>query len=126
MSREQKPLREVLKRAVAAARLSRPTIEQALELPRGGWDELVDGHRILRARHLVGLARLLSVPAEDFLAAGLPEVSQPAVLRLTDWIDPPQPRFKSAKPVEDLQTLIRDAVRRELDALRESEDSTAE
>ncbi len=76
MSREQKPLREVLKRAVAAARLSRPTIEQALELPRGGWDELVDGHRILRARHLVSLARLLSVPAEDFLAAGLPEVSQ--------------------------------------------------
>ena len=48
MSRQLKPLREVLQRAVAAARLRQQTIEQILALPRGGWDELVSGRRVLR------------------------------------------------------------------------------
>lgn len=124
MSRELKPLREVLQRAVDAARLRRRTIEQALALPRGGWDELVSGRRVLRVRHLLALARLLSVPPEDFLDAGLPDLVSPTGLRLTDWIDPMQPRFASASasPGEDLQTLIRDTVRRELDALKEGGD----
>ena len=122
MSRELKPLREVLQRAVDAARLRRRTIEQALALPRGGWDELVSGRRVLRVRHLLALAHLLSVPPEDFLDAGLPDLSSPTGLRLTDWIDPMQPRFASASPGEDLQALIRDTVRRELDALKEGAD----
>ena len=122
MSRRLKPLREVLQRAVAAARLRRQTIEQALALPRGGWDELVSGRRVLRVRHLLALARLLSVPPEDFLAAGLPELSSPTGLRLADWIDPARPRLASAPPSGDLQALIRDAVRRELGALKAGDD----
>src|SRR5262245_30316804 len=76
MSRKLKPLREVLQRAVDVARLRRRTIEQALALPRGGWDDLVAGRRVLRVRHLLALARLLSVPPEDFLDAGLLDLRQ--------------------------------------------------
>ncbi len=119
MSRQLNPLREVLRRAVAAARLRRGTLEQALDLPSGGWDELLAGHRVLRVRHLLALARLLGVPAEDFLEAGLPEAA-PSGLRLADWIEPAQPRFASAPPAEDLQTLIRESVRRELETLKKS------
>ncbi len=114
MSRQLAPLREVLQRAVAAARLRRPAIEQALALPPGGWEQVASGRRVLRVRHLLALARLLSVPPEDLLEAGLPDAGSPAGLRLTDWIDPARPRFASASPAEDLQTLIRDTVRREL------------
>lgn len=121
MSRKLAPLRDVLKRSVAAARLRRKTLEQALDLPSGGWDELVAGHRVLRVRHLLALARLLSVPAEDFLEAGLPDPS-PSGLRLAHWIEPAQPRFASASPA-DLQTLIRETVRRELENLPKSKKS---
>ena len=119
MSRELKPLRAVLKRAVAAARLHRRTVEQALELPPGAWDEVVAGRRILRVRHLLALAQLLGVPPEDFLEAALPEASRPAGRRLADWLDPAQPRFKNAQPAEDWQALIEEAVRREIDGARE-------
>jgi hypothetical protein len=71
---------------------------------------------VLRVRHLLALARLLSVPPEDLLEAGLPEASSPAGLRLTDWIDPTPPRFASTPPAGDLQTLVREMVRRELEA----------
>lgn len=116
MSRKLNPLREVLKRAVAAAHLRRKTVEQALDLPPGGWDQLAAGRRVLRVRHLLALARLLSVPAEDFLEAGLPEAS-PSGLRLANWIEPAQPRFASPSPA-DLQTLIRESVRSELETLK--------
>jgi hypothetical protein len=115
MSRQLKPLREVLQRAVAAARLRPQTIEQALALPRGGWDELAAGRRVLRVRHLLGLARLLKVPPEDLLDAGLPDASSPAGPRLTDWIEP-KPRFAGTSPTGDLKALVRDTVRRELEA----------
>jgi hypothetical protein len=118
MSRKLNPLRDVLQRAVAAAHLRRRTVEQALDLPPGGWDELADGRRVLRVRHLLALARLLGVPAEDFLEAGLPEAS-PSGMRLANWIEPPQPRFASPSPA-DLQTLIRESVRRELENLKKS------
>jgi hypothetical protein len=118
MTRKLKPLREVLGRAVAAAHLRRKTVEQALDLPPGGWDELTDGRRVLRVRHLLALARLLSVPAEDFLEAGLPEAA-PSGMRLANWIEPPQPRFASPSPA-DLQTLIRESVRRELETVKNS------
>jgi hypothetical protein len=123
MSRELKPLREVLQRAVVAARLRPRTVEQALELPRGGWDDLLSGRRVLRVRHLLALARLLSVPPEDLLDAGLPDASSPAGPRLLDWIDPARSRSARASSAGDLRTLIRDTVRRELDA-RESRSET--
>jgi hypothetical protein len=118
-ARRLKPLREVLQRAVAAARLRPRTIEQALALPRGGWDELAAGRRVLRVRHLLALAGLLSVPPEDLLDLGLPAATPEAGPRLEDWFEPVRPRFGSAPPAEDWQALIRDAIRRELEAREE-------
>ena len=126
MSRQLKPLREVLQSAAAAARLRPQAIEQALELPRGGWDDLTSGRRVLRVRHLLALARLLSVPPEDLLDAGLPDAGSPAGPRLTDWIEP-RPRFASAStvsPAGDLQALVRETVRRELDGREEPSETS--
>ena len=97
MSRQLTPLRELLQRAVAAARLRPKAIEQALALPPGGWEDLAAGGRVLRVRHLLALAALLKVPPEDFLEAGLPDASS---LRLTDWIDP-KPRFARVPPADE-------------------------
>jgi hypothetical protein len=119
MSRQLKPLREVLQRAVTAARLRPQQVEQALALPRGGWDELASGRRVLRVRHLLALARLLSVPPEDLLDAGLPAAIPPAGPRLADRIEPARPSFASAPATEDWQAVIRDAVRRELNARKD-------
>lgn len=118
-SRQLKPLREVLQRAVAAARLRHQQIEKALALPRGGWADLASGRRVLRVRHLLALARLLGVPSEDLLDAGLPDAAPPAGPRLADWLEPRRPHFASAPAGDDLQALVRDAVRQELDARKE-------
>jgi transcriptional regulator with XRE-family HTH domain len=118
--RELNPLRAVLQRAVAAARLPVRTVEEALGLPKGGWERLVAGGRILRVYHLLALARLLDVPPGDFLDLALPEANRAADLRLADWFTPSKPRFKPPvkppEPAPDWQTMIRDAVRRELKA----------
>ena len=100
MSRQLSPLRDLLQRAVAAARLHPKAIEQALALPPGGWEDLAAGGRVLRVRHLLALAALLKVPPEDFLEVGLPDASSPASLHLTDWIDP-KPRFARVPPAEE-------------------------
>src|SRR3954464_6876214 len=101
MSRQLQPLREVLRRAVAAAWLRRQKIEQALQLPSGGWEEILSGRRGPRVRHPLGPRPLLSVPPEDLLDAGLPDAGSPAGPRLADWIEPARPRFAGTPPVED-------------------------
>lgn len=116
MAHPLSPLLALFERAAAAARLRRRVIEDALGLPRGGWEELLAGRRVLRVRHLLAFARLLRVPPEDLLDAGLPDAGSAAPLRLADWIDP-TPRFAKEAPAGgDLQILIRDLVRRELEA----------
>ncbi|HEV7514975.1 MAG TPA: hypothetical protein VGR07_01615 [Thermoanaerobaculia bacterium] len=112
-ARELKPLRAVLERAAAAARLPVRAIEEALGLPRGGWGELLSGRRILRVYHLLALARLLNVPPGDLLDLGLPEASRAADLQLADWLAP-RPPFQPPEPAADWEKVIRDAVRREL------------
>jgi transcriptional regulator with XRE-family HTH domain len=116
-NRELKPLRAVLARAVAAARLSSRTVENALGLRRGGWTEILSGKRILRVSHLLALARLLDVPPGDFLDLGLPKVNQAADRRVASWFSPP---FKPPAPAADWEAAIRDAVRRELAESTES------
>jgi hypothetical protein len=119
MSRELKPLREVLQRAVVAGRLPVRTVEQALDLPAGGWDQLLSGYRVLRVRHLLALARLLRVLPADFLEIGLPEPSRAAELRLSQWLEPAKPRPRNAETMPtkaDWQARIEEAVRHELQA----------
>jgi hypothetical protein len=119
MSRELNPLREILSRAVAAGRLPVRTVEQALDLPAGGWGQLLSGQRVLRVRHLLALARLLRVPPADFLEIGLPEANRAAELTLSQWLEPAPPRSRNIEPTptkDDWRERIEDAVRRELDA----------
>ena len=123
MSRELNPLREVLKRAVDAARLPVRTVEEALGVRAGGWDLILSGERVLRVRHLLALAGLLRVPPADFLEIGLPEASRAAELRLTWWIDPARPL--SAAAAGDWQARIADAVRSELDAAPEGGENSS-
>jgi len=111
-ARELSPLRAVLRRAVAAARLPVRTVEEALGLPRGKWGQLMSGRRILRVSHLLALARLLDVPPGDFLDLGLPEANRTADRRLSDYLAQ-RPPFKAPDPA-DWETRVRDAVRREL------------
>ena len=118
-ARELSPLRAVLQRAVAAARIPVRTVEEALGLPRGGWEKLVSGRRILRVYHLLALARLLDVPPGDFLDLGLPEANRAADRRLADWLTF-RPPFKPPAPARDWERVIRDAVRSELDKTTQS------
>ena len=122
-ARELSPLRAVLARAVAAARLPVRTVEEALGLPRGGWEQLVSGQRILKVHHLLALARLLDIPPGDFLDLGLPEASRAADLRIADWLTPLKlkPPFKSEPAATDWEAVIRDVVRRELDRSRRND-----
>ena len=116
MSRELKPLLEVVVRAIAAARLSPRTVAAALDLSVRAWERVLAGEQILYARHLLALSRLLGVPPEDFLEAGLPEASRAAESRLAEWIDPAPARSTTRPAADDWQARIRDAIRRELEA----------
>jgi hypothetical protein len=113
-AREQSSLRAVLQRAVSVARLPVRTVEEALGLPRGAWEHLLSGRRILKVYHLLALARLLDVPPGDFLDLGLPEASRAADRRPADWFAS-RPPFKPPEPAADWETVVRDAVRRELE-----------
>jgi len=62
---------------------------------------------------LLALARLLDVPPGDFLDLGLPEARRVADRRLADWLTP-RPPFQPPEPAADWETVVRDAVRREL------------
>ena len=88
-------------------------------LGSGNLARLLDGSMEIRVRHLVGLARVLDIPPGDFLELAFPEVTQNASHRLADWIGPRQPPRKpkatSQPKLEELKTLIREAVREEID-----------
>jgi transcriptional regulator with XRE-family HTH domain len=115
VSRELKPLLQVLVRALAAARLPAREVASELGLTVRAWERVLAGKQILYVRHLLVLARLLGVPPQDFLEAGLPEASRTAESRLADWIAPAPAHSKTPPAADDWQARIRDAVRRELD-----------
>jgi transcriptional regulator with XRE-family HTH domain len=122
MSRELKPLREVIARAVSTARLWPATVAQALGVSTRAWERLLSGKQTLKVRHLLALARLLGVPPEDFLDFGLPAATRAADRRLSDWLDPAGARARAAAVV-DWEGRIAEAVRRELDAWENAEET---
>jgi hypothetical protein len=117
VSRELKPLLEVLVRALAAARLKPRVVAPELGLSLRAWERVLAGEQILYVHHLLVLARLLGVPPQDFLEAGLPEASRTAESRLADWIDPSPAHATTPPTANAWQARIRDAVRRELDGM---------
>jgi transcriptional regulator with XRE-family HTH domain len=123
-------LRRVLREAVRARRMPTRELERALGITHGSLERLLDGRQEIRVRHLLAFARVLRVPAADFLELGCPESARTAEFRLADWLRPQEstPRSsRAAEPAaaapaalpataEELATLIRAAVQQELAA----------
>ncbi|HVR99218.1 MAG TPA: helix-turn-helix domain-containing protein [Thermoanaerobaculia bacterium] len=124
---EIRQLLQVLRDAVRASRRPARELERALGIAHGGLERLLEGKTELRVRHLLAFARVLRVPVADFLELGFPESARTAEFRLADWLrldEPftPQKRQSAGTPlpstVEELSSLIRDAVQQELSALK--------
>src|SRR5215218_1331247 len=118
MSEDLRQLRAVLRQAISSCGMSARNIETAMGLGHGNLERILDGRNDLRVRHILGLAKLLKIPPQDFLELG---VSQEAgtKYRLKDWITPPafQPPNEAKKtdaPDGGLGKLVRDAVQEAL------------
>ena len=117
MSDDLRSLRQLLRQAIEATNLTVRQIEAEVGVGHGKLDHLLDGRQELRVRHLLGFARLLKVPPQDFLALGCPAAQETAKYRLKQWIEPPPfgPRSGEQNGAEpELAELVRDAVRKEL------------
>jgi transcriptional regulator with XRE-family HTH domain len=120
MSEDLRQLRSVLRQAISASRVSAREIETAMGCGHGNLERILDGRNELRVRHLVGLAKLLRVPPQDFLELGIPQPEGGAKFRLRDWIMPPEfgppnaAAKKASAPSNDVVALVRDAVQEAL------------
>ena len=119
MSEDLRQLRAVLRQAISASRLSARHIETAMGLGHGNLERILDGRNDLRVRHLLGLAKLLQIPPQDFLELGVAQPEAGTKYRLKDWImppafQPPNAKQKADAPAADLGKLVRDAVQEAL------------
>lgn len=85
----------------------------------GNLERILDGRAELRVRHVLGLARLLKVPPQDFLELGVPQPEGGSKYRLRDWImppefGPPQAAKKASGSSNDVAALVREAVQEAL------------
>lgn len=114
-----KQLRQVLREAVRATRLTNREMERRLGLGSGTLFRLFDGRLDLRVRHLLALADLLDVPPSDLFELGCPEAASRAKRRLSDWIgqksSPPAEPTAGSLPLDQLKELVRNAVREEME-----------
>jgi transcriptional regulator with XRE-family HTH domain len=116
-------LRQLLARAVQASGMKSRALERALGLGSGSLRRLLAGDLDLKVEYLTRLARLLRIPAADLLAAGCPEANAAPRHRLADWLGPTEPTAPTAAPPappspEELQAMVRAAIREELAALK--------
>src|ERR1044071_6718362 len=121
MSEDLRQLRAVLRQAVSSCGLTARDIETAMGLGHGNLERILDGRNELRVRHILGLARLLKVPPQDFLELGVPQPEGGTKYRLHDWImpremAPPNAARKAADPGNDVAKLVREAVQQALGA----------
>lgn len=118
MSDDLRHLRQLLRQAIEATDLPVRQIEAEVGVGHGKLDHLLDGRQELRVRHLLGFARLLKVPPQDFLALGCPGAQETVKYRLKQWIEPPAfgPRSgeKNGGAEPEMAELVREAVRKEL------------
>jgi len=116
MPDDTKPLRAVLRQAIAASRMGKRQIEVALGIGNGKLDRLLDGTLEIRVRHVLALARVLEVSPKEFLDLAYPEPPGGARYSLKDWFGPRHgaqaaPRKNDAA---DLREVVREVVREEL------------
>jgi hypothetical protein len=117
MPDDTKPLRAVLRQAIAASRMGKREIEVALGVGHGKLDRILDGTLELRVRHVLALARVLEVSPKDFLDLAYPEPPGGARYSLRDWLGPRQagPQSTSNKTeAANLREVVREVVREEL------------
>jgi transcriptional regulator with XRE-family HTH domain len=121
MSEDLRQLRAVMRQAISACRMSSRNIETAMGLGHGALERILDGRNDIRVRHILGLARLLKVPPQDFLELGVLQPEAGTKYRLKDWImpremAPPDAAKTTADPGEDVAKLVREAVQQTLGA----------
>lgn len=120
MSEDLRQLRAVLRQAVSACGMSARDIETAMGLGHGNLERILDGRNELRVRHILGLARVLKVPPQDFLELGVPQPEGGTKYRLRDWIMPremaPPNAAKKTDNGNDVAKLVREAVQQALGA----------
>jgi len=121
MSEDLRQLRSVLRQAIQACGLSARQVERAVGLGHGNLERILDGRNELRVRHILGFARLLQVPPQDFLELGCPQPEAATRYRLKDWImprqfGPPNAGKSPDGPPDDLAKLVREAVQEALAA----------
>jgi len=88
-------------------------------LGHGALERILDGRNDVRVRHILGLARLLKVPPQDFLKLGVLQQEAGTKYRLKDWImpremAPPNAAKKPDQPGDDVAKLVREAVQQAL------------
>lgn len=117
MPDDTKPLRALLRKAIAASRMGRREIETALGIGNGKLDRLLDGTMEVRVRHVLALARLLEVSPKEFLEIAYPPPPGGPRFSLRDWFGPreaaPQATPNKSGTAE-LREAIREILREEL------------
>lgn len=113
-------LRALVREALPTYHGSGRALEEALGIGHGNLSHLLDGRLELRVRHLLAIAKMLSVPPHQFLELGCPETTGTAHRDLTDFVSmslPPERKvaMQAAKAVE-LDNRIRKIVREEMEA----------
>src|SRR5262245_18399187 len=121
MSEDLRQLSAVLRQALSASGVAVRHVETAMGCGHGNLERILDGSDDLRVRHIVGLARLLRVPPQDFLELGVPQPEGVAKYRLKDWVmpavfGPPISAKKASGPSEEVAAMVRKAVQEALGA----------
>lgn len=113
-------LRALVREALPTYHGAGRALEDALGIGHGNLTHLLDGRLELRVRHLLAIARMLSVPPHQFLELGCPEATDSARRDLTDFVAmslPPERKVAmQAKKAAELDERIRKIVREEMDA----------
>ncbi len=117
---DQRTLRQVLREAVRALRMSNRALEDVLGIGHGNLEKLLSGKLDLRVRHLTAFAELMKVPVEEIMAAGFPGSAAEATRHLDDWIGKPpaagEARAAARLPptLEEIRELLREEIRSEM------------
>ena len=117
MPDDTKPLRAVLRQAIAASRMGKREIEVALGVGHGKLDQLLDGTLELRVRHILALARVLEISPKDFLEMAYPAPPGGPRFSLNDWLGPRHAGPQAApgkSEAADFREVVREVVREEL------------
>jgi transcriptional regulator with XRE-family HTH domain len=122
MPDDLRSLRDLLREAIAATRLTSREVEDALEIGHGKLERLLNGQMEIRVRHILALANILKVSPGDFLILGCPGAVEAAQNELVEWLSPPTRRRAAkaarSRSTEDIAKLVRITIREELARLR--------